>query len=284
VSSLRRLADMELPTLEPVGIGALGRHGSAGVAFMRPAEGEFVVSALRRVGALTGDERASQLAHLRRDVQRVARGMAELHDTAASGSLVTDAMKDSEIHWLRDRWTRIATETPAGSGTPAIPRDMAADIETQLDELFDQFRDADVPATIVHGDAHGGNFSVAPDGHVDTIDVETMWRSVDPSGHGTAPQATDAGRFSEWLMTAGAEHGLSPAETQELQRAFLEAYRQASQTARTSGGAFDVALRFYQVNFDTIVLRAEIRRLGASFDPSRSSTLQRLLRNLGGHP
>jgi Ser/Thr protein kinase RdoA (MazF antagonist) len=96
--------------------------------------------------------------------------MAELHEAGNSGRLVSDALKDSEIHWLRDRWSRIvAMTTPSGS--PAIPPATSDDIEAMLADLFQDFRRADIPATMVHGDAHGGNFSVAPDGHVDTIDV-----------------------------------------------------------------------------------------------------------------
>jgi hypothetical protein len=278
ISSLRRIADLELSSLEPVGMAALGRTGDAGVGFMRPAEGEFVASTLRSVGGLSGPARADAIARLRRDVERVARAMAELHEAGNSGRLVSDALKDSEIHWLRDRWSRIvAMTTPSGS--PAIPPATSDDIEAMLADLFQDFRRADIPATMVHGDAHGGNFSVAPDGHVDTIDVETMWRSVDATGHGTSPQATDAGRFAEWIMTEGAARGLTGDETAAMQRAFLTAYRGAATTS-TNGGSFDVALRFYQINLDTIVLRSEIRTLGAAFDPSTSVALQRLLANL----
>jgi hypothetical protein len=106
-----------------------------------------------------------------------------------------------------------------------------------------------------------------------------MWRSVDATGHGTSPQATDAGRFAEWIMTEGAARGLTGDETAAMQRAFLTAYRGAATTG-ANGGSFDVALRFYQINLDTIVLRSEIRTLGAAFDPSTSVALQRLLANL----
>ena len=250
VTALRHLAELELPTLRPVGMVALGNQGKAGVGIMRGAPG-FVADSLKRAGALQGAARQEAVAALHDEVKRVARAMAELHDTTASGAMVTREVKQSETKWLFDKWDAINQKF-----------DFSGDLENSINERLEtvakRFVDADVPATIVHGDGHGGNFGAAPDGTVDTIDAETLWRSIDAEGVATAPQATDVGRFSQWLINKGAEKGLSGAETRELQETFLEAYRSVSRTASASGDSFDVAVRFYEVNLALIALRTEV--------------------------
>lgn len=109
-----------------------------------------------------------------------------------------------------------------------------------------------------------------PDGHGDIIDVETRWRSVDPSGHGTAGHGCGAA-----LKVADSSRS----------RAWPDACRAPGTPARVSGSVppcladraqLHGALRFYQVNFDTIVLRAEqtARRAALSgqvLDPAAAS-------------
>jgi aminoglycoside phosphotransferase (APT) family kinase protein len=221
--------------------------------------------------------RQEALAGLHDEVKRVARAMAELHDTTASGAMVTRAMKKSEAGWFFDKWDVINQKFDFSG-------DLENSINEQLETVAKRFVDADVPATIVHGDGHGGNFGAAPDGTVDTIDAETLWRSIDAEGVATAPQATDVGRFSQWLINKGAEKGLSGTETRELQETFLETYRGVSRTASASGGSFEVAVRFYQVNLALIALRTEIKELGAKFSPTSSPALQQLLQRLELQP
>jgi hypothetical protein len=276
VTALRRLAELELPTLRPVGMVALGNQGNEGVGIMRGAPG-FVADSLKRAGALQGAARQEALAALHDEVKRVARAMGELHDTTASGAMVTREVKQSETKWFFDKWDAINQKF-----------DFSGDLENSINERLEtvakRFVDADVPATIVHGDGHGGNFGAVPDGTVDTIDAETLWRSIDAEGAATAPQATDVGRFSQWLINKGAEKGLSGAETRELQETFLEAYRGVSRTASASGGSFDVAVRFYEVNLALIALRTEVTELRAKFSPTSSPALQQLLQRLELQP
>ncbi len=273
VTALRHLAELELPTLRPVGMVALGNQGKAGVGIMRGAPG-FVADSLKRAGALQGAARQEALAALHDEVKRVARAMGELHDTTVSGRMVTRGMKKSEAKWFFEKWDVIERKD-------SLTEHLKARIKKQLDTVAEQFVDAEVPATIVHGDGHGANFGAAPDGTVDTIDAETLWRSIDAEGVATAPQATDVGRFSQWLISKGAEKGLSGTETRALQETFLETYRGVSQTAAASGDGFDVAVRFYQVNLALIALRTE---LGATFDPASSPALRQLLDALGLQP
>ena len=280
LSSLKRLADLELQSMKPVGITAPARHGNTGAAFMQPAQGDFVSTGISRVSAASGNAREVEMGRLCRNIDRVARAIAELHDAAASGALVSDSMKQSEIHWLRMRWEAISKQTPNGRAAPAVPENLSSSIGARLDLICDEFADARIPATMAHGDAHGGNFSVAPDGRVNVIDVETMWRSVDPSGHGIAPAATDTGRFFEWLMIEALRRGLTISEAGQIQRAFADAYHASSHMAAANAKGAAAAQRFYQVNFDTIVLRTEISKSGTAFDPAKSPALQQLLKNL----
>lgn len=137
--------------------------------------------------------------------------------------------------------------------------------------------DADVPATVAHGDAHGGNFGASPDGTVDVIDAETFWRSIDAGGDASVPQATDVGRFSQWLISKGADRGLSSSETHALQQAFVHVYRAVSQTAKGSRDGFNAATRFYRLNLALIVLRGEVTSLGLDFDLKISTAFRQLV-------
>jgi hypothetical protein len=280
ISSLRRLADLELELLEPVGMVALGRDGAAGVGFMRGAEGNFVSRSIEGIRDLRGPARIEALARLRRDAEHVARALAELHDTTASGTFVSEAFKQSQVASLQSKWDGLVQRRLVGGDTLAIPEGLADEIGDALPLLKREFAEAQIPATMAHGDANCANFAVAADGHVQTIDVETMWRSVDTTGQGIAPQATDAGRFAEWLVAQGAPGNLDPAEAEAVQRAFLDAYRAASRTAQGSSASFETALRFYQVNFDMIRLSTEITDAAAGFSPATSPALQQLLANM----
>ena len=283
VAALRRLAQLDLKTLSPVGMASLGKTagGKQGVGLMDAAQGAFVAKTLEDAGSAAGSARASALSKLENDVKQVAKGLGELAEATKSGS-ASDAVKKNDIFWLDDRWKKMKA-LQGSSGDPVLPVADRRAIDGKLDSLYKEFQQADIPASIAHGDAHGGNFSVQGSGKVQTIDTETLYRSVGTDGKGKAPLGTDAGRFYEWLYTAGREAGLKASEIAKVQEAFLSAYKASSPTARVPG--FDVAMKLYQVNLDTIALRGEMMdRSGKaipSFDPNNSATLARLKKILG---
>gem|GEM_PF-6914664 len=178
--------------------------------------------------------------------------MAEMHRTMASGDKVSAEYKKNELHWFKQRWQHIRRNKHVG-------HKQVAEIEAQLDALYKDFMNAEVDATVAHGDAHAGNFSVADKGNkVGVIDVETMFRSIGKDGKGIGSGAIDVGRFMESLRTFGTEMGLMPAEIAQIQQDYYRAYRTLRRgDAKTAD--FEVATKFYRANMDTIAVAGALR-------------------------
>ncbi len=280
IAALKRIRDAGLKIMRPVGIDHAanttgGAKGPTGGALMTAAEGTFVKDSLKATGAMTNaSERAAAMTGLKKNVRQVAKGMAEMHDAMSAGRSVDAKFKDNDIFWLDDKWK-------AATATKTLATDDIVKIEAGLTKLKDEFRKADMGATVVHGDAHVGNFAVEKTGTVDVIDTETLFRSVGADGKGVAPAATDVGRFYESINVQGVAAGLKPDEIAELQKEFLKTYKAASKTG--GAGDIDVAIKFYQVNYDLIHLRT------AAFDAAAKKTaidpaaLARVKANLGVH-
>ncbi len=271
VGAIQRLRELDTPHLRPVELGNPSRVGDRGSVLMEGAPGRIVARGVRDVGALpAGAARTAALDGLTQDVRAVARAMAELHAAGDAGRRVATEVLETQIRFLNRRW-----EGLRGHLGPAD----RVRLQRAMEGMFERFRTADLPATIAHGDGHGGNFAVRGD-QVTTFDVETLYRSVGPDGAGTAPGATDVGRFAEWISFEGVKRGLTGAEMDGLRDAFLREYRSlAGDAAR--GADFGSAVRFYEINLNTIALNSEIRAAGDAWDAAASPTLARLKRLLG---
>jgi hypothetical protein len=254
LAALERLRSAGLKHMEAGGTseasvieGVPGKTGNQrGGALLEPAKGHFVQDRIIDAGKLpAGPDRIKAVGELEKDVQRVAQAMAEMHDQMSSGQAVAKDFKEKEIGFLNGRWDKIKGNLPTGSS--------AADLEKGLTKTAADFRTAKVDATVVHGDAHTGNFSVQDSGKVSVIDTETLFRSVNAKGEGQAPAAIDVGRYYESLFTHARLNGLTAAEADQLQKSFLAAYRAA---AKGGGGeGLDAAMRFYQANWELIIIQ-----------------------------
>lgn len=260
IAALRRLRELNLQNMEPVGIGKAATveqlDSRTGAAMMTPAKGDFIKKSLDDAGAATGPARTEAIAKLSRDNSAVAKALAEFHVKSASGKKVTTQYKDQEISKLRDRWEAI-------KNTRKIPdRDVVA-IAPKLEALYTVFHAADLDASYAHGDAHVGNFSLGKDGKVSVIDTETLFRSVGSEGKGVAPGATDVGRFKESLRTFGTEANLTAAEISKLQTEFVSRYNEhyTALAGKSPSSGEDAATRLYQANLETIALNSLLKTL-----------------------
>jgi hypothetical protein len=220
--------------------------------------GKTVRHQLRELRALEpGPARQAAFEELEQSMERVARAQAELH-SSSSGGFVSRQFKAAEVGWLEDKIRKIES-------TGRLTNAQLKALRDAIKPLSAEFLTADIDAAIVHGDAHLENFTVNARGQVVVIDTETLFRSVSPEGRGVAPAGTDAGRFVESIQLDGKESRtvadvsgaqrplplLSDNEIALLQRRFLDSYVQAARGQR----GVDVAVRFYQVNYELIQLR-----------------------------
>ena len=285
VAALKRIADLDLQTLKPVALGSLGNTGGGrGVGLMEPAKGDFVVDTMKKVTGLEGAARAEVLVKLQADVGAVGKGLGELAEASKGKGNVSGAQKATEIGFFEKRWQSIMS-TAKPDGRPAISPREQAQLRAKLDDALRDFKNADVPTAIAHGDAHGGNFSVDKKGGVHTIDVETLFRSVGADGKPVANMATDVGRFNEWIAITGLQQGMSPSEIKKLQDTFLDGYLKASGAARGTGDALTRARKFYELNFASVQLQTDMTdsagKLITGFDPNTSVGMKRLKALLG---
>ena len=280
IASLQKLKDLNLTNMEPVGIGKAanlegGKPGSA--AIMEPAKGDFVKSTIKDAGAASGPARVDAISKLSHDVKAVGRALAELHAKSASGEKVSAAAKEDEIKWLKDKWTRASAKMS--------PKERAA-IAPVLEQLYADFRAADLDASLAHGDGHAGNFAVQKNGKVSVIDTETLYRSVGDDSKGTASGTTDVGRFMESIRTFGAEANLSPAEIAKLQGEFMATYRQNLETfsGKPPASGIEVGTRFYQANLDLIAYNGaqkELADLPATASKEERAAAQKKVEDAG---
>ena len=285
VAALKRIADLDLQTLKPVGLGTLGKTDTGrGVGLMDAASGDFVADTMKKITGLTGDARAATLAKLKTDVSAVGKGLGELAEASKGKGNVSGAQKATEVSFFERRWQSIMDTTKPGGG-PVISPAEQAQLRAKLDQALADFKAAEVPTSIAHGDAHGGNFSVGKDGTVNTIDIETLFRSVGADGKPVASMATDFGRFNEWIAITGLQQGMNPTEIKALQDAFLQSFSNASGTARATGDALAKARKFYELNFASVQLKTDMTdsagKFIADFDPNTSVGMKRLKALLG---
>jgi hypothetical protein len=285
VAALKRIADLNLATLKPVALGTLGKTGGGrGVGLMEPAQGDFVVDTMKSIKGLSGDARMQALSKLQGDVGAVGKGLGELAEASKGKGNVSGAQKAKEVSFFEKRWQGIMATSKPGGGPVISPREQAQ-LRAKLDEALQGFKNAEVPTAIAHGDAHGGNFSVGKNGTVNTIDVETLFRSVGADGKPIASMATDVGRFNEWIAITGLQQGMNPAEIKKLQDAFLDSFLKASGSARGTGEALARARKFYELNFASVQLKTDMTdsagKFIAGFDPNTSVGMKRLKALLG---
>src|SRR5262249_4495375 len=116
--------------------------------------------------------RADAMKQLEHAVKNVARGLAEMHDSFASG-VQSEAQKTTDAGFIIRKLDAI--KGVLGSGRYArIKAILQGDV-------LPKYVASKVPATAYHGDANTGNFMVDGQGKVSTIDLDTMKYSFENS-------------------------------------------------------------------------------------------------------
>jgi hypothetical protein len=222
--------------------------GGAGM-LMDAARGQSVAARIKDLPSEPA-RREPALHELERNMQQVARALAEMHTITGGGPDVrmTGAARRNEAGYIRDKLIDPRTRRQLGPEADAV---IAA-----YDREVAAFLREPVPRGAYHGDANAGNFMIAGD-RVDVIDVSTMEHSIDPGRGGivgTRTGTTDVARFRESLETL-APGALSPAELTRLRDAFDAAYAAASGVDPT---AIEAGRRIFAVETQLATLRANL--------------------------
>ncbi len=239
VDALALLADQHqrsesmMRILDPVGERGLIRIG--GIAgnepmalLMEAAHGRSVDQLIRDL-PIEPEARTEAFATLGVAVQRVARGLAEMHRGLASGRSMAEADKFQELtSGEKGGYAGRVLDKLELARLSLGEQEYRSILALLVGRLIPEFVRARVPATLYHGDANAGNFILDADLNVRLIDVGNLGRSQVEAGQPRAGQpketgANDVARFLESLesLRPGA---LTPPEIQELTHTFNESY------------------------------------------------------------
>ncbi|KAJ5423287.1 Glycosyl transferase family 1 [Penicillium cf. griseofulvum] len=156
-------------------------------------------------------------------VQAVARTLARLHTHSDEGRLGTEYLE-----WYFNAATKRVQQAllhkevirSAGLEVNQLPKIMNQLIADCKRDIANRPR-----TTVVHGDAHPGNFFYdRATGHVTMIDTTTLHCSLDENGEPVGVPERDLGHFVHMLRRTGEQYGLTRQEMQESTTDFMEAY------------------------------------------------------------
>ncbi|KAJ5469039.1 Glycosyl transferasefamily 1 [Penicillium sp. IBT 31633x] len=215
----------DIRTAAPLAVGRMTWDAKpAGVVTYQVAPGVSLYQLMMQLGRLpTGRARADVLSVFTAGVQAVARTLARLHTHSIEGRPGT-----IYLQWYFDAATKRVQQSllhkdiirPAGLEVDQLPE--------QIDQLIaDCKRDitSRPRTTVVHGDAHPGNFFYdRATGNVTMIDTTTLHCSLDENGEPCGVPERDLGHFVHMLRRTGEQYGLTRKEMHESTTAFVEAY------------------------------------------------------------
>jgi hypothetical protein len=251
-------------------------EGSSQALLMDNAPGRSINEMVK---SLSSDPvaRAAQLQELDYAVRSVAEGLAELHskfrDTSLSKADARAARASDADYFLKKL---MRPDVVAKLGGQANAERIANALRAKL---LEGFLDADLPASVYHGDANIGNFKVdgLDAGHerfetVFTYDVGTMQHGFDKEAfdNGTAKKgikpaaAADAARFLSTLEISLSETSVPSSQIARLRAEFLRSYqgswkRAGNEPIRTS--AMIDAEAWYRVELDVAATRNDPKAL-----------------------
>jgi phosphotransferase family enzyme len=199
------------------------------VLVMSVAPGDSNHAILRTVGIEGGAKRVEALAHAEQAVASGARALVDLHVIpAGSGGPVPQAYVDESISYL------MATAQKLVPLKPLLSRHVDVDAALgQLKTLGHGYKANPGGASLVHGDAHPGNFHYDPEVGTTIIDTPNLPFSMDHQGNPIGSAARDYAAYTMKIRSFGLRSKLRPEEIEHLQKAAQRAYREGGGPALT---------------------------------------------------
>ena len=147
-----------------------------------------------------------------------------------------------------------ALRKPTAERSWTISEEVYQNLKSKLEASGGEFAKGSSQGTVIHGDAHPGNFFVDKNGKVSLIDVETAMESLNAAERGTASAASDVGRFVESIRINNKAKGLdlTQAEIASLETAFTKAYMRET---GVNPKQFASQIEFYRAKMEVTVLK-----------------------------
>lgn len=215
----------DIKTATPLAVGRMTWDTKpAGVVTYQVAPGVSLYQLMMQMGRLPpGPARREMLSVFTAGVQAVARTLARLHTHGVEGRPGTEYLE-----WYFTAATKRVQQALvykdiircAGLEVDQLPAKMNHLIADCKRDIANRPR-----TTVVHGDAHPGNFFYdRATGHVTMIDTTTLHCSLDENGEPVGVPERDLGHFVHMLRRTGEQYGLTRQEMQESTTDFVEAY------------------------------------------------------------
>jgi hypothetical protein len=233
LSALKRFEQEGFEVIKsPQNLG-VAQAGELGVLVSSVAPGAAIDDYLQRLGTATGEHRSTEMERTTQAVTGNARALSELH--SVRGGQVPQRFLERHINAVRDIEGKLSTIVREGN---LLNLD-----ESWLHEKIDQVVNDAIAnpgeASLIHGDAHPGNFFWdQPSEQLTAIDTPTMHYSMGEGGEPLGAPARDYGNFYQKLAHFGVNYGVSLAEVEQLQQAFADEYQ---------GEMPEAAVKFFRV-------------------------------------
>ncbi|KAJ5265536.1 hypothetical protein N7505_004586 [Penicillium chrysogenum] len=215
----------DIKTAAPLAVGRMTWDNKpAGVVTYQVAPGVSLYQLMMQIGRLpSGPARRDMLSVFNAGVQAVARTLARLHTHSVEGRPGTEYLE-----WYFNAATKRVQQA-------LVYKDIIRSAGLEVDQLPEKMNQLvadckrDIASrprtTVVHGDAHPGNFFYdSATGHVTMIDTTTLHCSLDENGEPVGVPERDLGHFMHMLRRTGEQYGLTRQEMQESTADFVEAY------------------------------------------------------------
>jgi hypothetical protein len=244
--------------------------GYSGAILMDVAQGTTVKEMVQSLPTEV-HQREQSMKVLEKAVEKVAEGLAEMHQTFGDNSsrkpaMMTETAKKSDANYFLDKAFR-----PGGDNYDRVRVALGDDFEhvrgVAEGRMYQDFLSAEVPATAYHGDANAGNFALSGNDNskLSMFDVDKMRYSLPDHAlegnlagiKGNKTGAADVARFLNSLETL-APGKLSPGDVQRLEAAFkdryFKKYRVGSDEHGVSRTEYEKAERWYELEMELAIV------------------------------
>ena len=215
----------DIKTAAPLAVGmTMWENKMAGVVTYRVAQGVSLYQLMIQIGAMSvGPAREEALMVLKKGAQKVARTLVKLHSYGMDGKCGMEY-----LGWYLEAARKRVEQAlqyrdalhHAGLDVDELARQMHG-LTTSCESYVNNTQHT----SVVHGDAHPGNFFYDhATGLVTIIDCTTLHSSLDENGKPAGIVERDLGHFVHMLRRTGEQYRMSEPEMQVCITAFMDVY------------------------------------------------------------
>ena len=229
LSALSKLHSIPLDEVNAPKVLGTARTVDSGIMVTSLAPGKPVDELIQLIGkAKTEPERITAIENLKNSLKSNASALAELHTKPfGSGNEVSMSFIDKFANAINDMGQKILRMSNEGdiqfsSLTPE-------NFSTNIDQLIADFKSNPGTSSIIHGDAHPGNFFYNADNGITFIDTPTLHFSLDGAGLPIGSAGRDYVNYIQKIELFAQKYNinLTNTEIKAIQDTFTDAYQAA---------------------------------------------------------